>query len=187
MTMCRVLCVARASQVWVTTITYIRTWQGWLYLAVIIDLSARNVAGWLMKPSLSRELELDTLMMAVWCRKPDGEVIVHGAQSSQYGSDDCLANNLATGMSRRGKSQDNAVAESFFSSVKKERIRKNMYKTRGLARSDIFDYIEVLYNRARRKSGGLRTGPVLRTECLYGRGGSPYRQLRLIIFCSAGV
>ncbi|WP_181940572.1 IS3 family transposase [Klebsiella variicola] len=153
--------VVRANQVWVTDITYIRTWQGWLYLAVVIDLFARNVVGWSMKPTLSRELALDALMMAVWRRKPDSEVIVHSDQGSQYGSDDwqrfCRANNLAPSMSRRGNCHDNAVAESFFSSLKKERIRKRIYKTRDLARADIFDYIEVFYNRARRHShlGGV--------------------------------
>ncbi|MDN2488638.1 IS3 family transposase [Kosakonia sacchari] len=153
--------VVRANQVWVTDITYIRTWQGWLYLAVVIDLFARNVVGWSMKPTLSRELALDALMMAVWRRKPDGEVIVHSDQGSQYGSDDwqrfCRANNLAPSMSRRGNCWDNSVAESFFSSLKKERIRKRIYKTRDLARADIFDYIEVFYNRARRHShlGGV--------------------------------
>nr|WP_218132992.1 IS3 family transposase [Enterobacter cloacae] len=153
--------VVRANQVWVTDITYIRTWQGWLYLAVVIDLFARNVVGWSMKPTLSRELALDALMMAVWRRKPDGEVIVHSDQGSQYGSDDwqrfCRANNLAPSMSRRGNCQDNAVAESFFSSLKKERIRKRIYKTRELALADIFDYIEVFYNRARRHThpGGV--------------------------------
>ncbi|MBO4155197.1 IS3 family transposase [Enterobacter hormaechei] len=153
--------VVRANQVWVTDITYIRTWQGWLYLAVVIDLFARNVVGWSMKPTLSRELALDALMMAVWRRKPDGEVIVHSDQGSQYGSDDwqrfCRANNLVPSMSRRGNCWDNAVAESFFSSLKKERIRKRIYKTRDLARADIFDYIEVFYNRARRHShlGGV--------------------------------
>lgn len=90
-----------------------------------------------MKPTLSRELALDALMMAVWRRKPDGEVIVHSDQGSQYGSDDwqrfCRANNLAPSMSRRGNCWDNAVAESFFSSLKKERIRKRIYKTRDLA------------------------------------------------------
>ncbi|HHC4724387.1 TPA: IS3 family transposase [Escherichia coli] len=153
--------VVRANQVWVTDITYIRTWQGWLYLAVVIDLFARNVVGWSMKPTLSRELALDALMMAVWRRKPDDEVIVHSDQGSQYGSDDwqrfCRANNLTPSMSRRGNCWDNAVAESFFSSLKKERIRKRIYKTRDLARADIFDYIEVFYNRARRHShlGGV--------------------------------
>ncbi len=98
--------VVRANQVWVTDITYIRTWQGWLYLAVVIDLFARNVVGWSMKPTLSRELALDALLMAVWRRKPSENVIVHSDQDSQYGSDDwqrfCRANNLAPSMSRRG-------------------------------------------------------------------------------------
>lgn len=107
----------------ITDITYIRTWQGWLCLAVVIDLFARNVVGWSMNPTLSRELALDALMMAVWRRNPDGEVIVHRDQGSQYGSNDwqscCRANNLAPSMSRRGNCHDNAVAESFFSSLKK--------------------------------------------------------------------
>lgn len=104
-----------------------------------------------MKPTLSRELALDALLMAVWRRKPTENVIVHSDQGSQYGSDDwqrfCRANNLAPSMSRRGNCWDNAVAESFFSSLKKERIRKRIYKTRDMARADIFDYIEVFYNR----------------------------------------
>lgn len=137
--------VVGANQVWVTDITYIRTWQVWLYLAVVIDLFARNVVGWSMKPTLSRKLALGALMMAVWRRKPDSEVIVHSDQGSQYRSDNwqrfCRANNLAASMSRRGNCLDNAVAESFFSSLKKERIRKRIYKSRALARADIFDYI----------------------------------------------
>ncbi|WGI80038.1 IS3 family transposase [Klebsiella pneumoniae] len=153
--------VVKPNQVWVTDITYIRTWQGWLYLAVVIDLFARNVVGWSMKPTLSRELALDALLMAVWRGKPSENVIVHSDQGSQYGSDDwqrfCRANNLAPSMSRRGNCWDNAVAESFFSSLKKERIRKRIYKTRDMARADIFDYIEVFYNRNRRHShlGGV--------------------------------
>jgi len=144
------------NQAWVTDITYIRTWQGWLYLVVVLDLYARKVVGWSMKPTLSRELALDALLMAVWRRKPAQPVLVHSDQGSQYGSDDwrrfCHANNLEPSMSRRGNCWDNAVAESFFSSLKKERIRKRIYKTRDLARADIFDYIEVFYNRSRRHS-----------------------------------
>ncbi|EPQ9344935.1 IS3 family transposase [Klebsiella pneumoniae] len=148
--------VVKPNQVGVTDITYIRTWQSWLYLAVVIDLFARNVVGWSMKPTLSRELALDVLLMAVWRRKPAENVIVHSDQGSQYGSDDwqrfCRANNLAPSMSRRGNCWDNVVAESFFSSLKKERIRKRIDKTRDMARADIFDYIEVFYNRNRRNS-----------------------------------
>jgi putative transposase len=141
---------------WVTDITYIRTWQGWLYLAVVLDLHSRKVVGWSMKPTLAKEIVLDALMMAVWRRKPKHPVLVHSDQGSQYGSDEwkrfCDANNLDPSMSRRGNCWDNAVAESFFSSLKKERIRKRIYKTRDLARADVFDYIEVFYNRKRRHS-----------------------------------
>lgn len=134
-------------RVWVTDITYIRTWQGWLYLAVVMDLHARKIVGWSMKPTLARELILDALLMALWRRKPQGSVLVHSDQGTQYGSDDwrrfCRANNLEPSMSRRGNCWDNAVAESFFSTLKKERVRQRIYKTRELARADIFDYIEV--------------------------------------------
>lgn len=116
---------------------------------------------WEVQPTIARELALDALMMALWRRKPTQRVLVHSDQGSQYGSDDwrrfCDANNLESSMSRRGNCWDNAVAESFFSSLKKERIRKRIYKTRDLARADIFDYIEVFYNRNRRHShlGGV--------------------------------
>ena len=151
----------RPDHAWVTDITYIRTWQGWLYLAVVIDLFARNVVGWSMKPTLAKELVVDALLMAVWRRKPKDTVIVHSDQGSQYGSGDwlrfCREHQLEPSMSRRGNCWDNAVAESFFSSLKKERIKKRIYKTRELARADIFDYIEVFYNRTRRHShlGGV--------------------------------
>ena len=146
---------------WVTDITYIRTWQGWLYLAVVMDLFARKVIGWSMKPTLARELVLDAILMAVWRRKPKEKVIIHSDQGTQYGSDDwlrfCRDHNLELSMSRRGNCWDNAVVESFFGSLKKERVKKRIYKTRELARADVFDYIEVFYNRKRRHShlGGV--------------------------------
>lgn len=152
---------AVADQAWATDITYIRTWQGWLYLAVVVDLYSRRVVGWSMKPTLAREIVLDALLMAVWGRKPTSQVLVHSDQGTQYGSDDwqrfCRANNLRPSMSRRGNCWDNAVVESFFSSLKKERIKKRVYRTRDLARADIFDYIEMFYNRTRRHShlGGV--------------------------------
>ena len=153
--------VDEPNRVWVTDITYIRTWQGWLYLAVVMDLYARRIVGWSMKPTLARELVLDSILMAVWRRKPKHNVLIHSDQGSQYGSDDwlrfCRDNNLEPSMSRRGNCWDNAVAESFFSSLKKERIRRRIYKTRDLAKGDVFDYIEVFYNRTRRHShlGGV--------------------------------
>lgn len=149
------------NKAWVTDITYIRTWQGWLYLAVVLDLYSRRVVGWSMRPTLARDIVLDALMMAVWRRRPKHNVIVHSDQGSQYGSDDwqrfCRANGLDPSMSRRGNCWDNAVAESFFSSLKKERIKKRIYKTRDLAKADIFDYIEMFYNQSRRHThiGGV--------------------------------
>jgi putative transposase len=146
--------VTQRDRVWVTDITYISTAEGWLYLAVVLDLYSRAVIGWSMKPSLARELVLDALLMAVWRRRPKSEVIVHSDQGSQYGSDDwvrfCEANTLLPSMSRRGNCYDNAVAEAFFSNLKKERVRRQVYATRDQARADIFDYIEMFYNRTRR-------------------------------------
>ena len=119
---------------WVTDITYIRTWQGWLYLAVVLDLYSRKVIGWSMKPTLAKDIVLDALLMAVWRRRPNEPVIIHSDQGSQYSSGDwqkfCQKHNLIPSMSRRGNCWDNAVAESFFSSLKKERIKKRIYKTR---------------------------------------------------------
>jgi putative transposase len=126
-----------------------------------VDLYARKVVGWSMKPTLAREIVLDALLMAVLRRNPQQRVLIHSDQGTQFGSDDwrrfCREHNLEPSMSRRGNCWDNAVAESFFSSLKKERIRKRVYKTRDLARADIFDYIEVFYNRIRRHShiGGI--------------------------------
>jgi putative transposase len=126
-----------------------------------VDLYARKVVGWSMKPTLAREIVLDALLMAVLRRNSQQRVLIHSDQGTQFGSDDwrrfCREHNLEPSMSRRGNCWDNAVAESFFSSLKKERIRKRVYKTRDLARADIFDYIEVFYNRTRRHShiGGI--------------------------------
>jgi putative transposase len=114
-----------------------------------------------MKPTLAREIVLDALLMAILRRKPQHRVLVHSDQGSQYGSDDwrrfCRHHYLEPSMSRKGNCWDNAVAESFFSSLKKERIKKRVYKTRDLARADVFDYVEVFYNRQRRHShlGGV--------------------------------
>ncbi len=145
--------VIRPNKVWVTDITYIRTWQGWVYLAVVMDLFSRLIVGWAAGPSLRRELVLDAVMMAVRRRRPRGAVI-HSDQGCQYGSDDwrrfCRTNRLEPSMSRRGNCWDNAVAESFFASLKKERIKKRIYKNRELAIADVSDYINSFYNRTRR-------------------------------------
>ena len=122
--------VPAPDQAWVTDITYLRTAEGWLYLAVVLDLFSRAVIGWSMKATLARELALDALLMAIWRRRPKTTVMIHSDQGVQYGSDDwqrfCREHGLEVSMSRRGNCWDNSVAESFFSSLKKERSRKNL-------------------------------------------------------------
>jgi len=152
--------VSRPNKAWVTDITYIRTWQGWLYLAVVMDLFSRKVIGWATSATIHRELVLDAVLMAVRRRHPKA-TLIHSDQGTQYGSDAwkrfCKSNRLEPSMSRKGNCWDNAVAESFFGSLKKERIKKHIYKSRDLANQDIFEYIETFYNRARRHShlGGV--------------------------------
>ena len=152
--------VTRRNKAWVTDITYIRTWQGWLYLAVIMDLFSRKIVGWSAGPTIRRDLVLDAVLMAVRRRRPRGTVI-HSDQGTQYGSDAwrrfCRSNRLEPSMSRKGNCWDNAVAESFFSSLKKERIKKQIYKNRERALTDVADYIDAFYNRTRRHShlGGV--------------------------------
>jgi putative transposase len=152
--------IGRANKAWVTDITYIRTWEGWLYLAVVMDLFSRKIVGWAVAPTIGRGLVLDAVLMAVRRRSPK-KTIIHSDQGSQYGSDDwrrfCKTNGLVPSMSRRGNCWDNAVAESFFSSLKKEHIKKKIYKNRSIARVAIAEYIEVFYNPTRRHShlGGV--------------------------------
>ena len=147
--------VHRPNHAWVTNITYVRTWEGWLYLAVVMDLYSRRIVGWSTKPTLAQNLVLDALLMAVRRRKPQ-HVLIHSDQGSQFSSDAwrrfCQAHHLEPSMSRRVNYWDNAVAESAFSSLKKERIKKRIYTTRALATAEIADYIETFYNRTRRHS-----------------------------------
>ena len=146
--------VEAPNTVWVTDITYIRTYEGWLFLAVVIDLFSRQVIGWSMSKRINADLVLDALTMACWRRKPNQEVIVHSDQGSQYTSDDWISllasNGLTASMSRKGNCHDNACAESFFSLLKRERIRRKVYATREAAKADIFNYIEMFYNPVRR-------------------------------------
>lgn len=156
--------VERPNQTWVTDITYIRTQEGWLYLAVVIDLFSRQVVGWSMQPRMHTDLVIQALLMAVWRRKPEQRVIVHSDQGSQFTSDDWRKflnmHNLEPSMSRRGNCYDNAVAESFFQLLKRERIKRRAYKNREDARSDIFDYIEMFYNPVRRHGHAGNLSPV---------------------------
>ena len=152
--------VTPPNRAWVTDITYVRTWQGWLYLAVVMDLFSRKIVGWAARPTIHRELVLDAVLMAVRARRPRG-TLIHSDQGTQYGSDAwrrfCRSNRLEPSMSRKGNCWDNAVAEAFFGSLKKELIKKQIYKSRDLAKAAIADYIETFYNRSRRHShlGGV--------------------------------
>ena len=148
------------NKAWVTDITYIRTWQGWLYLAVVMELFSRLIVGWAAAPTLHRELVLNAVLMAVRRRRPRG-TLIPSDQGTQYGSDAwrrfCRSNHLEPSWSLKGNCWDNAVAESFFSSLKKERIKKHIYKNREQAIAEVADYIDTFYNRTRRHShlGGL--------------------------------
>jgi len=142
---------------WVSDITYIRTHEGWLHLAVIIDLYSRKVIGWATGHRQTTPLVLKALQSAVHrIRKQDDKVILHSDQGSQYSSYDYKAflkqNNIIPSMSRRGNCYDNAVAESFFKTLKRELVRKHIFITREIAASKIFEYIEMFYNSKRRHS-----------------------------------
>ncbi|HGY3860961.1 TPA: IS3 family transposase, partial [Enterobacter hormaechei] len=148
---------------WVTDITYIRTHEGWLYLAVVVDLFSRKIIGWSMQSRMTKDIVLNALLMAVWRRNPQKQVLVHSDQGSQYTSHEwqsfLKSHGLEGSMSRRGNCHDNAVAESFFQLLKRERIKKKIYGTREEARSDIFDYIEMFYNSKRRHGSSDHMSP----------------------------
>lgn len=156
--------VAAPNLVWVTDITYIRTYEGWLYLAVVMDLFSRQIIGWSMGSRIDSELAMNALVMACWRRKPQKEVIVHSDQGCQYTSYDWRSmlkgNGLVASMSRKGNCHDNAVAESFFQLLKRERIRKKIYPDRDAGRQDVFDYIELFYNPVRRHGNNNDVSPV---------------------------
>jgi len=145
-----------ANQAWVSNTTFIRTRQGWLYLAIMLDLYQRKVIGWAMSDRNDTKLVSDTLMMARWRQGKVKDVIVHSDQGSTYASNEYrrLLNehNMRCSMSRKGECHDNAVAESFFSSLKTELNDDEDYFTRSQAKQRIFEYIEVFYNRQRRHS-----------------------------------
>ncbi|WP_128867134.1 IS3 family transposase [Shigella flexneri] len=161
---------------WVTDITYIRTHEGWLYLAVVVDLFSRKIIGWSMQSRMTKDIVLNALLMAVWRRNPEKQVLVHSDQGSQYTSHEwqsfLKSHGLEGSMSRRGNCHDNAVAESFFQLLKRERIKKKIYGTREEARSDIFDYIEMFYNSKRRHGSSEQMSPTEYENQYYQRLGS---------------
>lgn len=156
--------VDRPDKVWVSDITYIRTIEGWLYLAVVIDLFSRRVVGWSMQPRIETSITLDALTMALKRRQPMERIVLHSDQGTQYSSIEFQSymreNNIDASMSRRGNCYDNACAESFFNLLKRERIRRRVYQTRDEARADIFDYIELFYNPTRRHGHNNKLSPM---------------------------
>lgn len=149
-------CVENKNTAWVSDTTFIRTRQGWLYLAAVLDLYSRQVIGWAMSARNDSRLVADALMMAIWRRGTLNDVIVHSDQGSTYASGDYQRllsdNGLICSMSRKGECHDNAVAESFFGTLKTELVDHEDYRTRQQARQSLFEYIEVFYNRQRRHS-----------------------------------
>ena len=155
---------AGPNMVWASDITYIWTLEGWLYLAVVIDLHSRMVVGWSMSERIRASLVLDALTMAISRRDPAVGLIHHSDRGSQYAGNDYqgMLNSagMVCSMSRKGDCYDNAVVESFFGSLKTERVHRQQYHTRDEARRDIFAYIELFYNRRRLHSSLGYLSPV---------------------------
>ena len=156
--------VNQANQAYVGDITYIPTAEGWLYLAVVIDLYSRQVVGWSMAEHMRTSLVNDALMMAIWRRKPPRGLLWHSDRGSQYAAEAhrllLQQQGIQQSMSRKGNCWDNAVAESFFHTLKTECVNHERYVSRDAARKSIFDYIEVFYNRQRLHSHNGYLSPV---------------------------
>jgi len=146
----------RPNQKWIADFTYIWTAEGWLYVSAVIDLFSRRVVGWSMSAGMTAQLVADALVMAVWRRGKPGALMHHSDRGSQYASDQfqrlMADSGITCSMSRSGNVWDNAAMESFFSSLKTERIARKIYRTRNEAKADVFDYIERFYNTIRRHS-----------------------------------
>jgi putative transposase len=148
--------VQQPNQAWVQDITYIWTSEGWLYLAIVIDLYSRKVVGWSMGSRMKAQLVCDALTMAMWQRKPKAGLIVHSDQGVQYASHQyrriLRLYGFVGSMSKKGCCWDNAVAESFFGSLKQERVHWRNYRTRYAAQQDVLNYITMWYNSKRMHS-----------------------------------
>lgn len=148
--------VSAKNKAWVSDTTFIQTRQGWMFLAVMIDLYSRQVIGWAMSDRNDTKLVVDALMMALWRQGKPRDVIVHSDQGSTYAAADYRKllsdHDLICSMSRKGECLDNAVAESFFGTLKTELVDHEDYFTKQQAKQNLFEYIEVFYNRRRRHS-----------------------------------
>jgi len=144
------------NRLWAADITYIRTWEGWLYLASVMDLYSRRIVGWALAEHLRAELVVEALEMAVDRRRPDAGLVHHSDQGSQYTSlvftRRCRSAGIEVSMGSRGDCFDNAVLESFHASLKKDLIHRRSWPTKAEARTAVFEYIEAFYNRRRRHS-----------------------------------
>lgn len=144
------------NRVWVADITYLWTEEGWLYLAVVLDLYSRAVVGWAMAERMTRDLVINALTMAIWRRRPAPGLVVHSDRGSQYASRDYQQvlekHGFLCSMSRKGDCYDNAAMESFFHSLKVEQVHDVRYRTREDAKAEVFEYIETYYNPVRRHS-----------------------------------
>jgi len=158
------------NQKWVADFTYIWTAEGWLYAAAVLDLYSRRIVGWSMHDSMTSQLVADALMMAVWRRGKPVALLHHSDQGSQYTSEHfqqlLKEQGITCSMSRAGEVWDNSAMESFFSSLKTERTARKVYRTRGQAHADVFDYIERFYNSTRRHSTLGYVSPIQLEEAL---------------------
>lgn len=158
------------NQKWVADFTYIWTAEGWLYVAVVLDLFSRRAVGWSMQESMTSQLVADALMMAVWRRGKQMALLHHSDQGRQYTSEHFQGllkdQGITCSMSRAGEVWDNSAMESFFSSLKTERTSRKVYRSRTDARSDVFDYIERFYNTTRRHSTLGYVSPIQFEEAL---------------------
>jgi len=163
--------VEAPNRVWASDITFIATAEGWLYLAVVVDLYARRVVGWSMSNRIDQQLVLAALHMALAHRRPQSDLLHHSDQGRQYSADAYQAalaeQGISVSMSRKGNCYDNAVVESFFSTLKNELVHHCIFKTRAEARLAIFEFIEVFYNRHRRHASLNFVSPV-EYECNAG-------------------
>jgi transposase InsO family protein len=152
----REFAVTAPDRVYCSDITYVWTKEGWLYLAIVLDLFSRRVVGWSMSTRITKELVINALKMSTWRRRPERGLVFHSDRGSQYCSNafqkELKKYGMISSMSRRGDCWDNSVAESFFSTLKIERIFDSVYRTREEARAEIIDYIEMFYNSKRRHS-----------------------------------
>lgn len=171
----RAFAAAAPNRIWVADITYLRTWQGWLYLVAVQDLYSRRIVGWSMADHMRTKLVTDALQMALAQRRPDPGLIWHSDQGSQFVSlafgQQARAAGIAQSMGSRGDCYDNSVAESFFATLKKELVDRRSWPEKAELRTEIFDFIEIFYNRRRRHSTLGMISPVDYENSTLGPGG----------------